>query len=133
MSQVQIHATAPYFLVPDVRLAAAYYRDVLGFSYDRLWGTPPSFCMVQRDQFVIMLRQTSNRAAILPNELFVHESWDAYFWIHDAESLFIEFHTQGAHFVYPPTVRDYGMKEFALRDLNGYVLAFGQQIPTTSL
>lgn len=130
MSPPQIRASASYFLVPDVRLAAAYYREVLGFTCDRLWGTPPSFCMVKRDGFIIMLRQTSNRASILPNELFVHEAWDAYFWTNNAIALYEEFHRQGAQAVYPPTVRDYGMTEFAVRDLNGYVLAFGQEIPS---
>jgi hypothetical protein len=29
---------APFSFVADVLEAAAYYRDVLGFSYDRMWG-----------------------------------------------------------------------------------------------
>jgi hypothetical protein len=32
--------------------------------------------------------------------------------------------------VYPPVVQPYGMKEFAVRDPNGYVLGFGQQWTT---
>jgi len=31
----------------------------------------------------------------------------------------------------PPTLRIYGMKELEVRDLDGYVLCFGADVPTT--
>jgi len=39
---------------------------------------------------------------------------------------------RGATFVYSPTVRPYGMREFAVRDPNGYVLGFGQECSTST-
>jgi len=42
--------------------------------------------------------------------------------------LYRELTSAGAAVVYEPTVQLYGMKEFAVRDPNGYVLGFGQQI-----
>src|SRR2546428_3004028 len=29
--------------------SANYYRDKLGFRYERFWNDPPSFCMVKRN------------------------------------------------------------------------------------
>ncbi|HEX3227687.1 MAG TPA: hypothetical protein VHQ95_01910, partial [Pyrinomonadaceae bacterium] len=48
---------APYFIVDDVVTTANYYRDQLGFHYERFWNEPPSFCMVTRNGIVIMLAQ----------------------------------------------------------------------------
>ena len=48
---------APYFIVDDVVATANYYRDKLGFAYERFWNEPPSFCMVRRSGVVIMLAQ----------------------------------------------------------------------------
>ena len=31
---------APYFFVADVVKSANYYRDTLGFSFERFWGEP---------------------------------------------------------------------------------------------
>jgi hypothetical protein len=45
---------APYFFVEDVVSTADYYRDKLGFAYDRFWGDPPGFCMVWRRGVVII-------------------------------------------------------------------------------
>jgi hypothetical protein len=54
---------APYFVVDDVVATANYYRDTLGFQYERFWNEPPSFCMVYRSGVVIMLAQgDKNRA-----------------------------------------------------------------------
>jgi hypothetical protein len=57
----------------------------------------------------------------------------AYFWIRDADALFDEFEKNGVEVVYEPKIIElYTMKEFAVRDLNGYVLAFGQDWPAAA-
>ena len=43
-------SVAPYFIVDDVVVTANFYRDKLGFHYERFWGDPPRFCMVQRSR-----------------------------------------------------------------------------------
>jgi len=35
-------SVAPYFIVDDVVATANFYRDKLGFHYERLWGEPPA-------------------------------------------------------------------------------------------
>ena len=50
---------APYFIVDDVVASANYYRDNLGFQYERFWGEPPCFCMVYRSGVVVMLGKYS--------------------------------------------------------------------------
>ncbi|MFI5175523.1 MAG: VOC family protein [Terriglobia bacterium] len=131
----QIIGSAPYFFVSDVVKAAEYYRDVLGFADPRVWGDPPEFCMPRRDGFIVMLSQVRDPSRISPNgKINGHpETWDAYFWINDAEALFQEFKNRGASVVYEPCILElYEMKEFAVRDLDGYVLAFGQDWPKSS-
>ena len=49
-----------------------------------------------------------------------------FFWVDDVMKLHAELAGAGATVVYAPVVQPYGMKEFAVRDPNGYVLGFGQ-------
>ena len=58
---------APYFFVSDVVATANYYRDSLGFKYDRFWGEPECFCMVRRGGVTIMLKQNDAPGAVRPN------------------------------------------------------------------
>src|SRR3954464_6892338 len=88
---------APYFLVDDVVATANFYRDKLGFQYDRFWGEPPCFCMVRRRGVVIMLSQSTRPGLMRPNRAAdaEREPWDAYIWVDDADTLYAEFKSKG--------------------------------------
>jgi catechol 2,3-dioxygenase-like lactoylglutathione lyase family enzyme len=60
-------SVAPYFIVDDVAATANFYRDKLGFRYERFWGDPPGFCMVMRSGVVIMLSQLEKTGLMRPN------------------------------------------------------------------
>src|SRR3954470_5894950 len=121
----QILGIAPYFLVRDVVKAAEYYRDALGFSSARFWGEPACLCMPQRDGLIVMLSQVTDPSVIRPNSQAREETWDAYVWVKDADALYAEVKPRGAIIAYGPCLQDYGNREFGVRDLDGYVLAFG--------
>ena len=55
---------APYFIVDDVVDTANYYRDDLGFRYERFWSDPPAFCMVSRNGVIIMLAQVERSKGV---------------------------------------------------------------------
>jgi hypothetical protein len=65
---------APYFIVDNVVATANFYRDKLGFHYERFWGEPPSFCMVKRSGVIIMLSQSGKPGLMRPNHKAQAES-----------------------------------------------------------
>jgi uncharacterized glyoxalase superfamily protein PhnB len=117
---------APYFPVPDVIAAGEYYRTVLGFEREYVGGDPPIFAIYARNGWPIMFRRVDRPELICPNER-QGGAWDVYFWVNDLMQLHAELMRAGATEVYGPTVQPYGFTEFAVRDLNGYILGFGQQ------
>lgn len=121
---------APYFVVDDVVSTANYYRDKLGFAYNRFWNEPPSFCMVSRSGVVIMLAQHLQPGAIRPNRLVdpEGEAWDAYVWIDDADKLSAEFKSKGVRITREVCTQPYGCRDFDVEDCNGYRLCFGQSM-----
>ena len=68
---VQITSAAPALLVRDVFETAEYYRDVLGFSFDGIFGAPPSFVIVERDGVRLMFRQPPSGAPRASNETLI--------------------------------------------------------------
>src|SRR2546421_9485863 len=88
---------APYLIVDDVVTTANYYRDKLGFNYERFWNEPPSFCMVKRNGIVIMLAQLEHPGVMRPNRIVDPEggAWDAYIWIEYADALYAVFRSCG--------------------------------------
>jgi uncharacterized glyoxalase superfamily protein PhnB len=118
---------APYFIVNDVVVTANFYRDKLGFHYNRFWGDPPRFCMVKRSGIVIMLSQIVDRGSVRPNRLDDPngEAWDAYVWVDNADTLCRDFTTKGVKITRDICDQPYGNRDFDIEDCNGYRLCFG--------
>ncbi|MGC2475545.1 MAG: VOC family protein [Candidatus Sulfotelmatobacter sp.] len=118
---------APYFVVDDVVATASFYRDKLGFFYERFWGDPPRFAMVRRQGATIMLRQVDTSGHMRPNRTPNPNDCvlDAYFWIDDADKLCEQFQANGVKIVSPICDREYDMREFDIEDCNGFRLCFG--------
>ncbi len=119
---------APLFIVDDVVATANFYRDQLGFRYERFWGDPPSFAMVYRAGVTIMLKQLGTSGAMRPNAVSDTEGelWDAYVWVDDSDSLYAEFKGNSVKIVRQICDQPYGCRDFDI--CNGYRLCFGQNI-----
>jgi len=126
-----IWTIAPYFVVDDVVATANFYRDTLGFSYERFWGDPPRFCMVKRGGIIIMLGQLEQPRVARPNNRIDPDAelWDAYVWVVDADALHEEFRRRGAKIVRDIIDQPYGNRDFDVEDCNGYRLCFGSDLP----
>jgi predicted enzyme related to lactoylglutathione lyase len=121
---------APFFHVVDVVTTANFYRDKLGFQYDRFWNEPPSFCIVNRNGVYIMLAQLEAKDAVQPNHLMDPEesAWDAYIWIDDADALLQEYQAKGVKIARDICNQIYGCRDFEVEDCNGYRLCFGSNL-----
>jgi uncharacterized glyoxalase superfamily protein PhnB len=124
-----ITRVAPYFPVADVAATVSYYRQVLGFTEEYSAGTPPQFAIVSRDGCPVMFRAVEDPAQIRPVAT-QGGTWDAFFWVQDVRALAASFGERGVEFSYPIITQPYGMVEFAIRDRDGHVLGFGQEVPT---
>jgi len=127
MDDKLVVAGAPVFLVENVRRAADYYRDKLGFQYDKIWGEPPGFCMVWRNAQCVMLSEVRDASLVRPVSSVHPEVWDAYFWVNNVEAFHAEFKENDAEVQHEkPFVKSYNVKEFNVSDLDGYILCFGE-------
>jgi uncharacterized glyoxalase superfamily protein PhnB len=110
----------PMLWVDDLNATIAFYRDTLGFQCAR---QTTGWAALRRDGVELMLSE--------PNQ---HEPYDRpvfsgsfYFRVTDAAALWEALRDHAA-IVYPIEDFDYGMREFAIRDNNGYILQFGQSL-----
>ena len=123
-------SVAPYFIVDDVVATANFYRDKLGFHFERFWGEPPCFTIMTRNGAAIMLSQFEQAGLMRPNSIADPErgAWDAYIWIDNADALYAEFGEKDVMVTQPICDQEYGCREFTIRDCNGYTLGFGQNL-----
>lgn len=107
----------PALPVPDVAAAARFYTERLGFRAGFLWGDPPTMAGVNLGQVQIFLEQgPANPAGV-----------SLYFVVGRADELFAFHQAQGVEIVHPPADQHYGLRDYRVRDLNGYQLGFGHR------
>jgi len=128
MNRAKLTSSASVLLVRDLVGAAHYYRDRLGFRFDRFWGEPPNFVILFRDDCRLMLHLAPHGHAIVPHWRVSEGMWNVYFWVDDADALFEEFKERGAKIDYQIHDKPYGIREFGIQDLDGHDLGFGSPI-----
>ena len=79
------------YAVRNVYAATEHYRDAMGFSFGKIWGEPPSFAILKRDNMYVMVKQIDDHKHIVPRWTVSAGLWDMYFWVDDVDALYKEF------------------------------------------
>ena len=131
---IEFTSAVPQFTVPDVVKTAEYYRDVLGFQIAGYWDgdsvtyTPsaaPVFGIVWRGKVEIFFSRADDSPVRTGRARF---ALDAYIRITGVDELATELRERGADIVDGPVDRIYHERELVVRDCNGLVLCFGEEI-----
>jgi catechol 2,3-dioxygenase-like lactoylglutathione lyase family enzyme len=133
MAQAEISGIAPFFIVKNVPVALAFYRDRLGF--DITFQGPSDddifFGIVKRGAAMIILKAIG----VDPVPNYTRDikqgiaRWDAYLHVPDPDALAVELSSRNVEFF--TTLKDNeegddGLRGFEVRDADGYILFFGR-------
>jgi len=133
MNKTEISGIAPFFIVKNVPIALAFYRDRLGF--DITFQGPSDddifFGIVQRGAAMIILKSIG----VDPVPNYTRDikqgiaRWDAYLYVPDPDALAAEFSSRNVEFF--TTLKDNedgddGLRGFEIKDADGYILFFGR-------
>ena len=126
MSKPEISGIAPFVIVKNVPAALSFYCDRLGFEVTYEGPSDDVFFgIVQRGGAMIMVKAVGIEP--LPNSKQEPRArWDAYLNVPDPDALAAEFAARGVQFSEPVGDTDDGLRGFALRDSDGYILFFGR-------
>jgi catechol 2,3-dioxygenase-like lactoylglutathione lyase family enzyme len=121
---------APFFIVRDVTVSLAFYRDRLGFDVTFLGPDDgPYFAMLRRDDVRLILKAITPEVQPTPNPgRHPWARWDAYIDASDPDALAEEFTSRGVAFSEPLGINSDGLRGFEVMDADGYVLYFGRPV-----
>ena len=129
-AKTEVGSASPLFIVRNVPATLAFYRDKLGF--DVKFEGPESddifFGIVQRGRAMIMFKDID--VDPIPNHTrdIGHgiAPWDAYIYVPDPDSLYLEFQARGVDFNVRLGNNSDNLRGFEVRDPDGYTLYFGR-------
>ncbi|HLK03614.1 MAG TPA: VOC family protein [Candidatus Acidoferrum sp.] len=123
---------APVFFTRNIPATLAYYTGKLGFICLGTWPTasslnePPEYAIVARDHQVIHFRCAEPPTA--NPDKYADELLDAYLVVEDADALYAEYAAQGVEFTRGLDDTPWRTREFAVKDCDGRLLAFGANL-----
>lgn len=117
-----LFGAGPVLPVSDVFAAVEYYREILGFAEDLLWGDPPTHGSVTRCRVGIQFTKVSPVQAAQ-----AYAGW-TFIFVEEIDQLFAEYRANGVVVTQELTSHTHGMREFEIQDLNGHRLRFGQYL-----
>jgi len=121
---------APELFVPDVDAAVSFYTDVFGYTLLRKEGAPATFAIGHIHGATIM---------------FMHERWyagpageldrrgtgvDIRVMVPDVDAVYERVRAAEQKVLHEIADRDYGLRDFIVRDPNGFRLRFASPLQT---
>jgi len=119
---MKLNSLTPMLRTWELQESIAFYTNVLGFQCDAV-NEEMGWASLQKEELALMLSAPNEHEGDIEPSF----TGSLYFTTDDVDSLWLQLKDQ-AEVCYPPENFDYGMREFAIYDNNGYLLQFGQEL-----
>lgn len=120
LTRLKLKGVVPMLTVTNIPASVAFYREVLGFA---CISEMEGWACVEKDGVQVMFAHPNQHATFEES----HFTGSFYFKTNDVDELWEEVKDR-ARVLYPLETFEYGMREFAIHDNNGYLLQFGKEI-----
>lgn len=120
MPQVDVEQYHAGLRVADLPAAIEFYTTRLGFRHAFSWGDPPAIAGVNLGESQVFLQPGTPAP----------EGCSLYFLVGNADELHEFHHANGVEVVEAPGDRAWEIRDYTVRDLNGYMLTFGHRLPS---
>jgi catechol 2,3-dioxygenase-like lactoylglutathione lyase family enzyme len=125
-AKARISMTAAELFVADVKASCDFFTEKLGFSVVFVYGEPPFYAQVRRDNGLLNLRcmdrpvidqALRDRESLLSADMGVNTR-------EEIKQLFLEFQANGVTFFQTLKKEPWGAENFIVRDPDGNLLLF---------
>ncbi|NQZ78437.1 MAG: VOC family protein [Ekhidna sp.] len=118
-NQANYSHAATVFPVKSLKQSIAFYCNKLAFEMTFSWGEPISYAVLKNGGVSIHLTKRSDN--LIPSK----KHCALYIFVHDIEKAYQLCIQEGVSIMNPPDSRDYLMKDFDIKDPDGYIITFG--------
>ena len=116
-----MRSSTTIFTVEDAGASLAYYRDCIGFEVAFEYGTPTFYVGLCSSE--VSLHLVSAAQAPRPPG---HAAVSIY--VDDVDAVHADLVTRGARILNAPQDQDYGLRDFAIADIDGNMIFFATEL-----
>jgi uncharacterized glyoxalase superfamily protein PhnB len=122
---VRYRSAVPVIATDDVLAAPDYYTRVLGFEKHFVYGDPPVYAGIRRDEMLLYLTLDPEMVSALKKS-GLHP--DVFLWVEDVDAAYQQHQAGGARIVEEIADRPWDARQYVVEDPNGYHLKFAEPL-----
>jgi len=108
--------------VLDIQRSLAFYSHDLGFDITFKWNDPVDYAVLKSGDISLHLAQSDQLDSLITDRISI------YIFTHDIHLVYQELIKRGVVPANNLKLREYGMKDFDVRDPDGYRICYGQGV-----
>jgi catechol 2,3-dioxygenase-like lactoylglutathione lyase family enzyme len=116
-------AGVPVIGTADVAGTVAWFEKTLGFEHRWSWGEPPVYAGLQAGGAMLYVCHDPELARAIRE---LHLAPDVFLWVKDIDEIYEQHQANGAEIVEPLAARPWGVRQYVVRDPNGYQLKIAE-------
>jgi uncharacterized glyoxalase superfamily protein PhnB len=119
----------PVIGTADVPKTISYFERTLGFQKQWAWGDPPTYAGVRAGGALLYISSDAALAAAIQERKLTP---DIFLWVTDIERVYAQHRANGAEIAEELATRPWGAHQYAIRELNGYLLKIAEDLEQDS-
>ena len=121
MKEKKFLKVTPHIPVKDVSETVEWYKQHLDFSEEWYYGDPVSDGGCRRNDLRLLFGKS-------PQSLQTPQEMSLIFFVSNIEAVYEEIQQKNLAIISSLKKYDYGIKEFSIRDINGYIIRFAENV-----
>jgi catechol 2,3-dioxygenase-like lactoylglutathione lyase family enzyme len=118
-------SAVPVIATADVCATVHYFEQTLGFKQQWVWGDPPVYAGIRAGNALLYVTHDPALAGTLQDR---NLSPDIFLWVTDIDSIYAQHQSTNAHITEELTERPWGVRQYVIREPNGYLLKVAESV-----
>lgn len=113
----------PVIAAVDVLSTVTWFVRTLGFKQQWIWGEPPVYAGIRSGGAMLYISRDPDMAGAIQSCGLMP---DVFLWVEDIEHAYNQHQANGAEIVEPLSERPWGVRQYVVREPNGYRLKIAE-------
>ena len=122
-------SAVPVIATADVYATVHYFEQILGFKQQWVWGDPPVYAGIRAGNALLYITHDPALAMTIQDR---HLSPDIFLWVTNIDYVYAQHRSTSAQITEELTECPWGVRQYVIREPNGYLLKVAESVQEKS-
>lgn len=124
MKQIKFYKVTPFIPVRNLKQTLDYYKNKLGFDKEWIMNKDGG---IQRDEMRLLFGENPDHLQLINGD---KHKFELVWFVDGVDDIYNEYLAREIEVLTKPTDEPWGIREFTIKDINGYLVRISETIQT---